>query len=110
MGPCRVTPKAPRGICGCDVHGIVARNSPGEEAGVAEGLAVLHESSLGHLMGQIIDVLALGLGTPKPIDTTANLGVMEKDMVNIVVHGHDPSLSEMIVFYAQDWSRRPGTS
>ena len=40
-------------------------------------------------------------GTPKPIDTTANLGVMEKDMVNIVVHGHDPSLSEMIVFYAQ---------
>ena len=23
-------------------------------------------------------------------------------MVNIIVHGHDPSLSEMIVFYAQD--------
>ena len=41
-------------------------------------------------------------GTPKPVDTTANIGVMEKDMVNIIVHGHDPSLSEMIVFYAQD--------
>ena len=41
-------------------------------------------------------------GTPKPVDTEANLGVMEKDMVNIVVHGHDPSLSEMIVHYAQD--------
>ena len=26
MGPCRVTPKAPRGICGCDAAGIVARN------------------------------------------------------------------------------------
>ena len=26
MGPCRITKKAPRGICGCDVHGIVARN------------------------------------------------------------------------------------
>ena len=26
MGPCRITPKSPRGICGCDVHGIVARN------------------------------------------------------------------------------------
>ncbi len=26
MGPCRITPKAPRGICGCDVHGIVGRN------------------------------------------------------------------------------------
>ncbi len=27
MGPCRITPKAPRGICGCDVHGIVGRNT-----------------------------------------------------------------------------------
>ena len=27
---------------------------------------------------------------------------MEKDMVNIIVHGHDPSLSEMIVMYSQD--------
>ena len=26
MGPCRISKKAPRGICGCDVHGIVARN------------------------------------------------------------------------------------
>ena len=26
MGPCRITPKAPRGICGCDAHGIVGRN------------------------------------------------------------------------------------
>ncbi len=26
MGPCRITPKAPRGICGCDVHGISGRN------------------------------------------------------------------------------------
>ena len=25
MGPCRITPKAPRGICGCDAHGIVGR-------------------------------------------------------------------------------------
>ncbi|MFR3468869.1 MAG: carbon monoxide dehydrogenase, partial [Oscillospiraceae bacterium] len=41
-------------------------------------------------------------GTPKPVDTTANIGVMEKDMVNIIVHGHDPSLSEMIVHYAND--------
>ena len=41
-------------------------------------------------------------GTPKPIDSTANIGVMEKDNVNIVVHGHDPSLSEMVVYYAND--------
>ena len=54
----------------------------------------------GSMMGtEFSDVL---FGTPKPVDTTANIGVMEKDMVNIIVHGHDPSLSEMIVFYAQD--------
>lgn len=26
MGPCRITPKAPRGVCGADAHVIVARN------------------------------------------------------------------------------------
>src|SRR4030042_340327 len=26
MGPCRITPKAPRGICGADADTIVARN------------------------------------------------------------------------------------
>ena len=41
-------------------------------------------------------------GTPKPIDTEANLGVMVAENVNIVVHGHDPSLSEMICEYADD--------
>lgn len=28
MGPCRITAKAPRGICGCDVHGIVGKKLP----------------------------------------------------------------------------------
>ena len=218
MGPCRVTPKAPRGICGCDVHGIVARNYLIFTAGGAathsdhgrEIMHTLHETreggnyqvkdpekliriakewgvetegkdiyALAHEMAEIglleygkpfgtqkfikrapehtqelwakaeiepraIDrevsqsmhmthmgcsslaealirqALRAGLsdgwggsmmgtefsdvmfGTPKPIDTTANIGVMEKDMVNIIVHGHDPSLSEMIVYYAND--------
>ena len=218
MGPCRVTPKAPRGICGCDVHGIVARNYLRFTAGGAathsdhgrsichtlylakeggnytvkdpeklkriagewgietEGRAIYdlahevaetalmeygkpfgytrfiqrapeHTQKLWHDAGiepraidrevsQSLHMTHMGcsslpealirqslraglcdgwggsmcgtefsdvlFGTPKPIDTTANLGVMEKDMVNIVVHGHDPSLSEMIVLYAQD--------
>ena len=41
-------------------------------------------------------------GTPKEMETEANLGVMEEENVNIVVHGHDPSLSEMICEYAED--------
>ena len=50
------------------------------------------------MMGtEFSDVL---FGTPKPIDTEANLGVMVAENVNIVVHGHDPSLSEMICEYA----------
>ena len=52
----------------------------------------------GSMMGtEFSDVL---FGTPKPIDTEANLGVMVEENVNIVVHGHDPSLSEMICEYA----------
>ncbi|MBQ8622348.1 MAG: carbon monoxide dehydrogenase, partial [Oscillospiraceae bacterium] len=218
MGPCRITKKAPRGICGCDVHGIVARNYLRFTAGGTathsdhgrEIMHTLHETreggnyqvkdpekliriakewgvetegkdiyALAHEMAEIglleygkpfghlrfierapehtqklwhdaeiapraIDrevsqsmhmthmgcsslpealirqALRSGLsdgwggsmmgtefsdvmfGTPKPIDTTANIGVMEKDNVNIVVHGHDPSLSEMIVYYAND--------
>ena len=218
MGPCRITPKAPRGICGCDVHGIVARNYLRFTAGGTathsdhgrEIMHTLHETreggnyqvkdpekliriakewgvetegkdiyALAHEMAEVglleygkpfgqlkfvdrapehtqklwndaeitpraIDrevaqalhmthmgcsslpealirqALRSGLsdgwggsmmgtefsdvmfGTPKPVDTTANIGVMEKDMVNIIVHGHDPSLSEMIVYYAND--------
>ena len=218
MGPCRITPKSPRGICGCDVHGIVARNYLIFTAGGAathsdhgrEIMHTLHQTreggnyqvkdpekliriakewgvetegkdiyDLAHEMAEVglleygkpfgtqkfaerppqhtkdlwaaaeitpraIDrevsqsmhmthmgcsslaealirqALRAGLsdgwggsmmgtefsdvmfGTPKPVDTEANIGVMEKDNVNIVVHGHDPSLSEMIVHYAND--------
>jgi len=40
-------------------------------------------------------------GTPKPIKTVANLGVLKEDYVNIVVHGHNPVLSMKIVEAAQ---------
>ncbi len=36
-------------------------------------------------------------GTPKPVTTEANLGVLKEDTVNIIVHGHVPVLSEKIV-------------
>jgi carbon-monoxide dehydrogenase catalytic subunit len=216
MGPCRITPKAPRGICGCDVHGIVGRNFLRFTAGgaathsdhgrsiaetlyeakpegpykvkdadkllriakewgvetegkdiydVAHEVAYIAMEEYGKVFGYqrwvarapkhtqelwekaditpravdrevshamhmthmgntskpealIRQALRNGLsdgwggsmtgtefsdvlfGTPKPIDTEANLGVMKAENVNIVVHGHDPSLSEMICEYA----------
>ncbi|MCD6297812.1 MAG: anaerobic carbon-monoxide dehydrogenase catalytic subunit [Deltaproteobacteria bacterium] len=36
-------------------------------------------------------------GCPYPVKSTANLGVLKEDHVNIVIHGHEPLLSEMIV-------------
>jgi len=41
-------------------------------------------------------------GSPRPIRATVNLGVLEADEVNVVVHGHEPALSEMIVAAARD--------
>ncbi|MCP5004906.1 MAG: anaerobic carbon-monoxide dehydrogenase catalytic subunit [Planctomycetes bacterium] len=41
-------------------------------------------------------------GTPKPKRGTANLGVIREDEVNILVHGHEPQMSEMVAVAAQD--------
>ncbi len=40
-------------------------------------------------------------GCPYPIKSSANLGVLKEDHVNIVIHGHEPLLSEMIVQAAE---------
>jgi len=41
-------------------------------------------------------------GEPKPIRSQSNLGVLKEDEVNIVVHGHEPTLSDVIVTAAMD--------
>jgi carbon-monoxide dehydrogenase catalytic subunit len=41
-------------------------------------------------------------GTPSPTFSEANLGVLEPNQVNIIVHGHEPLLSEMVVAAAAD--------
>jgi carbon-monoxide dehydrogenase catalytic subunit len=48
------------------------------------------------------DVSDILFGTPAPILGQANLGVIKEDMVNVVIHGHEPSLSEMLVAVSQD--------
>ena len=41
-------------------------------------------------------------GTPAPVLGQVNLGVLKEDEVNLIIHGHEPLLSEMIVAAAQD--------
>ncbi len=41
-------------------------------------------------------------GTPKPVRSKVNLGVLAEDKVNIIVHGHEPALSEMLAVAVQD--------
>ena len=48
------------------------------------------------------DISDILFGTPSPVRSEANLGVLREDMVNIIVHGHEPTLSEMIVAAVQD--------
>ncbi len=48
------------------------------------------------------DISDILFGTPAPVLGQANLGVLQADMVNVVVHGHEPTLSEMIVAASQD--------
>ncbi|MCX7912288.1 MAG: anaerobic carbon-monoxide dehydrogenase catalytic subunit [Dehalococcoidales bacterium] len=35
-------------------------------------------------------------GTPSPVLSEINLGVLREDMVNIIIHGHEPTLAEML--------------
>ncbi|MFC1737622.1 anaerobic carbon-monoxide dehydrogenase catalytic subunit [Planctomycetota bacterium] len=53
------------------------------------------------LATELQDIL---FGTPYPGRGEVNLGVLKKDEVNIIVHGHEPILSEMIVAASQDQS------
>lgn len=61
--------------------------------GLVDGYAGLH------LATDIQDIL---FGTPAPVVTEANLGVLKEDYVNIILHGHEPVLSEKIV----EWARK----
>jgi anaerobic carbon-monoxide dehydrogenase catalytic subunit len=48
------------------------------------------------------DLQDIMFGVPVPVISEANLGVIKEEDVNIIVHGHEPLLSEMIVIAAQD--------
>lgn len=87
----------------CDAEALVMQSV---RNGLADGWG-------GSMMGtEFSDIL---FGTPHPVDTEANLGVLEKEKVNIIIHGHDPAMSEMIVTAAEDreileYARKKGIS
>jgi carbon-monoxide dehydrogenase catalytic subunit len=43
---------------------------------------------------EISDIL---FGTPSPVAVEVNMGVLKEDMVNIIVHGHEPNLFESMI-------------
>jgi carbon-monoxide dehydrogenase catalytic subunit len=48
------------------------------------------------------DISDILFGTPAPVAATANFGNLKDDEVNVVIHGHEPTLSEVIVAAASD--------
>jgi len=54
----------------------------------------------GSMVGtEITDIL---FNTPVPLAAKANLGMLQPNEVNIVIHGHEPTLSEIIAELADD--------
>ncbi|GAB4278714.1 MAG: anaerobic carbon-monoxide dehydrogenase catalytic subunit [Coriobacteriia bacterium] len=47
------------------------------------------------------DLQDIIFGTPTPVRSAANLGVLSEDEVNILIHGHEPLLSSVIIDVAR---------
>ncbi|NIN65739.1 MAG: anaerobic carbon-monoxide dehydrogenase catalytic subunit [Anaerolineae bacterium] len=95
---------APRGIDREIVeilHRTVVGNDQDPEHILDQGMrAALGDGWGGSMLAtDISDIL---FGTPSPLVTQVNLGVLKEDEVNIVIHGHEPTLSEMVVAAARD--------
>jgi len=52
-----------------------------------------------HIATDISDIL---FGTPEPVASQSNMGVLDPEKVNFVLHGHNPLLSEIIVRAAHE--------
>ncbi|MCL2095787.1 MAG: anaerobic carbon-monoxide dehydrogenase catalytic subunit [Oscillospiraceae bacterium] len=51
------------------------------------------------IASMVSDIL---FGTSKPLKSSANLGVLKKETVNILIHGHEPALSEILTVASGD--------
>lgn len=95
---------APRGV-DREIVDVMHRTNMGVEtdyrslvlAGIRSALADGWGGSM--IATDLQDVL---FGTPQPIRARMNLGVLQPEQVNVLVHGHEPVLAEAIVVAAAD--------
>ncbi|HEX21211.1 MAG TPA: carbon monoxide dehydrogenase, partial [Actinobacteria bacterium] len=94
----------PRGV-DREVVETMHRTHPGTDQDAEHILDQAIRTSLGSGWGGSMlatDITDILFGTPWALKSKANLGVLKEDEVNIIVHGHDPTLSEVIVSAASD--------
>lgn len=48
------------------------------------------------------DISDILFGTPMPVASKSNFGALKDDEVNVVIHGHEPTLAEVMVDMAKD--------
>jgi len=48
------------------------------------------------------DLQDIMFGTPAPVLSQINLGVLKEEDVNIIIHGHEPALAEILAMVTQD--------
>jgi carbon-monoxide dehydrogenase catalytic subunit len=108
-----LTPRAIDREIATIMHMTHMGNTAEPEALIRQGIRTgLSNGWGGSMIGtEITDIL---FGTPVERTSEGNLGVMEKDMVNLVVHGHDPAFSEMVVTATelkemQDYAKQVGS-
>jgi carbon-monoxide dehydrogenase catalytic subunit len=94
----------PRGI-DREVVDVLHRTHMGDDQDPAHILDQGMRTALGDGWGGSMvatDLSDILFGTPSPLVSQMNLGVLKADEVNIVVHGHEPTLSEMILAATSD--------
>ncbi len=94
----------PRGV-DREVVETMHRTHPGTDQDPDNILDQALRTSLGSGWGGSMlatDLSDILFGTPRPLKAKINLGVLKKDHVNIIVHGHDPTFAEMLVLAVND--------
>ena len=94
----------PRGI-DREVVQALHSTAPGNDQNVEHLLDTAVRTALASGWGGSMlatDLQDIIFGTPVPVRSAANLGVLKDDHVNILIHGHEPLLSSMIVDAARD--------